>query len=78
MPDLIHEFPAGGVSLQMSIWETISIFEPRLTNVRVQQVPSDNPLVLCFEIMGVLALRRGREAFRVSTLVHANGHVNLS
>lgn len=77
LSDMIHEFPAGGAALQMAIWETISIFEPRLTNVRVQQVTSDSPLVLRFDIAGMLVLGRGREPFRVSTQVHASGHVNL-
>jgi predicted component of type VI protein secretion system len=74
---MIHEFPAGGASVQMAIWETISVFEPRLVNVRVQQIPSDSPLVLCFEIAGVLAIGRGREPFRVRTQLHASGHVDM-
>ena len=78
LADLIHEFPAGSATLQQAIWETISIYEPRLTNVSVSQLSSGNDLLLRFEITGVISSNRSAQGFRVSTQVHASGHVDLS
>jgi type VI secretion system protein len=79
LADLVHEFPAGSGTLQQAIWETISIYEPRLTNVSVSQLASGNDLLLRFEITGVItAKNRSEQGFRVSTQVHASGHVDLS
>ena len=55
LADLVHNFPNATLVMERSIRATIAEFEPRLKNVRVRMVPSDDPLKLVFEIAARLA-----------------------
>lgn len=73
--DLIHNFPDSTQYMQRSIRDTITRYEPRLRNVRVRAMPSDDPLKLVFEVSARLATERGRGLVRVRTEVSASGRV---
>ena len=48
--DLVHNFPDAIHTLSRAIRETIETYEPRLEGVSIREVPSEDPLVLRFEI----------------------------
>src|SRR5215831_11241685 len=57
--DLVHAFPGAVQTLQRGIRETILAFEPRLKQVTVKHVPSDDPLTLRYEITAQTGSGRG-------------------
>lgn len=66
LTDIIHMIPDGLHTIESEIRDAILKFEPRLSNVRVRFVPSDDPFVMYFEI----SARRNDDAktpFRVRT-----------
>lgn len=75
--DLVHEFPAATHTLQRSIRDTITEYEPRLRNVRVRIVATDNPLVLAFEVSARLADDPKRGLVRVRTEVSQGGRFRV-
>jgi len=75
--DHVHNFPNAAASVQKSIRATISEFEPRLCNVRVRAVTSDDPLVLAFEVSARLAGDRKRGLVRVRTQLSHGGRINV-
>ena len=62
--DIIHDFPAAAQIMQRSIRATIAKYEPRLRNVSVRTVPSDDPLTLTFERAGAELLQLARQVPR--------------
>lgn len=76
--DLVHNFPGAVQVLQRAIRETILAFEPRIKQVTVRHVPSEDPLTLRYEITGQSANSRGgRGSLRLTTQMSAGGHVNV-
>ncbi len=76
--DLVHNFPGAVQILQRAIRETILAFEPRIKQVTVRHVPSEDPLTLRYEITGQSANSRGgRGSLRLTTQMSAGGHVNV-
>jgi type VI secretion system protein len=76
--DLVHNFPGAVQVLQRAIRETILAHEPRLKQVTVKHVPSEDPLTLRYEIVGQAASgRAGRGTFRLNTQMSAGGHINV-
>ena len=73
--DLVHNVPNATQYMQRSIRDTITRYEPRLRNVRVRAMPSEDPLKLVFEVSARLANERGRGLVRVRTEVSASGRV---
>jgi type VI secretion system protein len=67
LSDLIHNFPDATQYVQRSIRDTITKYEPRLKNVRVRAIDSDDPLKLAFEISARLAGETQRGVVRVRT-----------
>lgn len=65
--DLVHNFPDAIQVLQRSIRQALQKYEPRLRNVSVRELPSEDPLVLRFEITGQLAGSKGRGLLRFRT-----------
>src|SRR3954452_13584997 len=75
--DLVHTFPGAIQVLQRAIRETILAYEPRIKQVAVKHVPSEDPLPLRSEITGVSLSSRGRGSLRLTTQMSAGGHVNV-
>ena len=73
--DLIHSFPKGIPTLAASIRSTILAYEPRLKNVNVRNIPSDEPLVLRFEISARLV--EGNRVVKVQTRVRPGGKTEV-
>ena len=77
LSDLVHNFPNAAQYMQRSIRETINRYEPRLTNVRVRAVQSEDPLKVVFEVSARLTHDRRRGLVRVRTEVLPNGRVEV-
>jgi type VI secretion system protein len=76
--DLVHNFPGAIQVLQRAIRETILAYEPRLKQVAVKHVPSEDPLTLRYEITAVSATARGgRGTLRLNTQMSPGGRVNV-
>ncbi|HVI03765.1 MAG TPA: type VI secretion system baseplate subunit TssE [Enhygromyxa sp.] len=76
--DIIHDFPAAAQIMQRSIRATIAKYEPRLRNVSVRTVPSDDPLVLTFEISGRLMGDKRRGVVRLRSEMSHGGRVTVT
>jgi type VI secretion system protein len=76
--DIIHDFPAAAQIMQRSIRATIAKYEPRLRNVSVRTVPSDDPLVLTFEISGRLQGDNRRGVVRLRSEMSHGGRVTVA
>jgi type VI secretion system protein len=76
--DIIHDFPAAAQIMQRSIRATIARYEPRLRNVSVRTVPSDDPLMLTFEISGRLIGDRRRGVVRLRSEMTSGGRVTVA
>jgi type VI secretion system protein len=77
LSDLIHNFPDATQYVQRSIRDTITKYEPRLKNVRVRAVDSDDPLKLAFEISARLAGETQRGVVRVRTEIGPSGRATV-
>lgn len=75
--DLVHDFPDAAQAIQRSIRATLAAYEPRLCNVRVRMVPSEDPLKLVFEVTARLTHDRRRGLVRVRTEVSPGGRVHV-
>lgn len=74
--DVCHQMPEAIGAIQQSIRATIMKYEPRLKNVSVRFVPSDDPLVVRFEVVARLADAR-RSVVRLRTSLSAGGQVTV-
>jgi type VI secretion system protein len=74
-----HEYPGSARDMELQLRESIVRFEPRLRDVCVTHVPSDElDLTLRFDIEGALVHEGRAIPVRFSTVIHANHHVELS
>jgi type VI secretion system protein len=74
--DVCHNMPEAIGAIQQSIRATILKYEPRLKNVSVRFVPSEDPLVLRFEVVARLADAR-RSVVRLRTNLEPGGHIQV-
>lgn len=70
--DVVHNFPDSVRVLQQSIRDAISKYEPRLQNVSVRHVATDDVTTMAFEIVGRLADDR-RSVVRLRTQLRHGG-----
>ena len=77
LSDLVHNFPDATQYVQRSIRDTILKYEPRLRNVRVRSISSDDPLRLAFEISARLATGNRRGLVRVRTEIGPSGRATV-
>ena len=73
--DLVHTLPSGIAGLTRALRDTILAYEPRLKNVNVRSVESDEPLVLRFEITARLV--EGNRVLKLQTRVRAGGKIEV-
>ena len=74
--DVCHTMPESIGAIQQSIRATILKYEPRLRNVSVRFVPTEDPLQLRFEVVARLADAR-RSVVRLRTQLSAGGHMRV-
>jgi len=74
--DVCHNMPEAIGSIQQSIRATILKYEPRLRNVSVRFVPSDDQLSVRFEVVARLADSR-RSVVRLRTAMNTGGHMTV-
>ncbi len=72
--DVCHNMPEAIGAIQQSIRATILKYEPRLRNVSVRYVPSEDPLQVRFEVVARLADSR-RSVVRLRTSMNTGGHM---
>lgn len=77
MSDILHNFPDAVQFLQRSIRQTILQYEPRLKNVSIRHVPTDEQLTLHFEIVAQLARKGSRGVIRFHTHVSPAGKIDV-
>src|SRR5262245_16466048 len=73
--DLVHTLPSVIAGLTRALRDTILAYEPRLKNVNVRNVESDEPLVLRFEITARLV--EGNRVLKLQTRVRAGGKIDV-
>ena len=76
LTDAYHQMPEAIPALVRSIKTAIGTFEPRLKNLNVRPIPTDDPLTLGFEISARLDDRR-RTLIRVSTSLDGHRRVHV-
>jgi len=74
--DVCHNMPEAIGAIQQSIRATILKYEPRLRNVSVRFIPSDDPLSVKFEVVARLADSR-RSVVRLRTAMNAGGQMTV-
>ena len=74
--ELMHQFPSAIQSLQQAIRATVLQYEPRLRGVTVRHVPSEDPLILRFDITGQLT--EGSGVVRLSTVMAPGGKFDIN
>lgn len=74
--DVCHNMPEAIGAIQQSIRATILKYEPRLRNVSVRFVPSDEPLSVKFEVVARLADSR-RSVVRLRTAMTTGGQITV-
>jgi len=74
--DVCHNMPEAIGAIQQSIRATILKYEPRLRNVSVRFVPSEDPLQVRFEVVARLADSR-RSVVRLRTAMSSGGHITV-
>jgi len=73
--DLAHTLPAGLTTLTRALRDTILTYEPRLKNVNVRNLASDEPLVLRFEITARLV--EDNRVLKLQTRVRPGGKIDV-
>ena len=74
--DVCHNMPEAIGAIQQSIRATILKYEPRLRNVSVRFVPSEDPLSVRFEVVARLADSR-RSVVRLRTALNSGGQMTV-
>jgi type VI secretion system protein len=74
--ELVRAYPDGTDAMAKSLRHSIATYEPRLANVRVNHVPSDD-LILRFEISGELVTSHGKSPVRFETTVDTARRLNV-
>lgn len=76
--EMIHEFPDAIGAIARALERTIATYEPRLANVRVRHVPSEEAsLVVRFEITAILRGSDAERPLRFSTRIDASTRVTV-
>ena len=75
--DIVHTFPGARRQLASAIRDTILEHEPRLSAVTVRHVPSEDVLLLRFEIFAQRA-GRGAKPVKMSTTVRPGGRIDVN
>ncbi len=76
LSDLVHELPQGIHKLQQNIRNVILKYEPRLKNVSVRVIPSDEPMIIRFEVVARLN-DKSRSVVRLRTKLSSGGQMSV-
>ena len=74
--DTVHELPDNTLTFLESVRQLILRYEPRLRNVTVRLVDTDNPLTLSFEIVARLNDEK-RTMLRLQSSMGPGGHFTV-
>ncbi len=70
--DIVHTLPDGVRKIRQSIRQAIQTHEPRLTNISVRHVPSDDPTLMRFEIVARLS-EDSKKVLRLQSCMRPGG-----
>jgi type VI secretion system protein len=77
--EIASGYPESLTTMQKTIRQCIERYEPRLKDVQVMQIESDDlKLAVRFQVTARLATTRDSRQVSFSTLMDPSGHVNLS
>jgi type VI secretion system protein len=75
---IFHEYPGSVTEMQRDLEDTFSRYEPRLLNVSVTHLPSDElELLLRFHIEGTLVVDGRPVPVRFTSVLHADNRLEL-
>lgn len=74
--DIVHELPHGVHKIQQTIRNVILKYEPRLRNVSVRFIPSEEALTLRFEVVARMA-DESRSVVRLQTQMSSGGKIEV-
>lgn len=75
---IFHEYPGSVTEMQRDLEETFGKYEPRLRNVSVTHIPSNElELLLRFHIEGTLVVDGRAVPVRFTSVLHADNHIDL-
>lgn len=77
LSDLTHLFPEAADNWKLSIRYTIEKYEQRLTQVRVKQRPTGNPLIIGFELTARLTHDTNQRLLTWQTEVDPSGQFEI-
>jgi type VI secretion system protein len=75
--EVVHSMPGSITTLQSSIRATVLRYEPRLKNLVVRYVKTDNPLLLRFEIIAETVDRSKGGRLQFETQLNAGGRFDV-
>ena len=76
LTDLVHTWPEGVRAIERALRQLVERYEPRLVEVSVRAVRSEDPLVLAFQVSG-RAHDDPRRAHRFVTEIDALGRCTV-
>jgi len=74
--ELVHSFPEAIDLMMRSMRHSIAQHEPRLKNVRIRHVPSDD-LIIRFDITAEVVLEGSKAAIRFETRIDATRQIAI-
>ncbi len=76
--EMLHSFPEAIATMQRALKRTVDAYEPRLSGVRVNFVPSDgSDLMVRFEIVAQLVGETGKTPIRFETVIEVSRRVTV-
>lgn len=76
--ELVHAFPGAIAMMQRALKHTIDTYEPRLSGVRVNYVPTAGAdFIMRFEIVAQLATDTGKSAVKFETMVEMSRKLSV-
>jgi type VI secretion system protein len=76
--EMLVSFPEAITALQRSLKHTVVTYEPRLTNVRVNYIPSEvNDLIVRFEILAQLVTDDGKTPVKFETVLDVSRKISV-
>jgi type VI secretion system protein len=75
--EVVHHFPTAIQRLQQEIRATVLEYEPRVKNVTVRHLPTEDPLTLQFEITAQPSEKGARGTLKFRTQMSAGGKLDV-
>jgi type VI secretion system protein len=74
--EMVHAFPEAISLMARTIRQTIQAYEPRLTNVQVRHVPSED-MILRFDITAQIVVEGSKTPVRFETTIDTSRKLSI-